>query len=254
MKIVDTHAHLHFPRCEKDLESIISRFRKSGGEFLLNIGIDVEDSKKALEYAKRFGFYAAVGVHPHESKKVNEDFLQELMSLAQDNNVTAIGEIGLDYYRNLSPKEIQKEVFQSQIDLATALGKPIVVHIRDAYEDAYNILKNSDLPNTPGIIHAFSADSEWALKFVKLGFFLGIGGPITYPKNEHLREAVRAVGIDNILTETDCPYLPPQKFRGKRNEPSYVKFVLEKIAEILQMPVEEVAERIYKNVQEVFSI
>jgi len=252
LKIVDTHAHIHFPRCRNDLEDIIKRFKENGGVFLLNIGVDIEDSKKALEYAKRFGFYAAVGIHPHETKDAPQDFLQKLMELANDENVRAIGEIGLDYYRNLSPKEIQKELFQSQIDLATALGKPIVVHIRDAYEDAYEILKNSELPDPPGVIHAFSANSEWALKFVKLGFFLGIGGPVTYPKNDRLREAVRVVGVDNILTETDCPYLPPQKFRGRRNEPSYIRFILEKIAEVLQIPIEEVAERIYKNVQEVF--
>jgi len=250
--MVDTHAHLHFSRFRGDVEDIVRRFRENGGVFLLNIGVDIEDSKRALEYAKRFGFYAAVGIHPHETKDAPENFLQQLMKLAEDSKVRAIGEIGLDYYRNLSPKEIQRELFQSQIDLATALRKPIVVHIRDAYEDAYEILKNSELPDPPGVIHAFSADSDWALKFVKLGFFLGIGGPITYPKNGKLREAVRVVGVDNILTETDCPYLPPQKFRGRRNEPSYVKFMLEKIAEVLQMPVEEVAERIYKNTQEVF--
>ncbi|MCD6450061.1 MAG: TatD family hydrolase [Thermotogaceae bacterium] len=254
MKIVDTHAHIHFPRCETDVEDIISRFKENGGTFLLNIGIDIEDSKKAIEYAEKYDFYAAVGVHPHESKNAGETFLQDLMKLAQDSKVLAIGEMGLDYYRNLSPKEVQKEIFQAQIDLATALGKPIVVHIRDAYEDAYQILKNSDLPDPPGIIHAFSADAEWALKFVKLGFFLGIGGPVTYPKNEKLRDAIKAVGIDNILTETDCPYLPPQKYRGKRNEPSYVKYVLEKIADVLQMPVDLVAEKIYKNVREVFSL
>ncbi len=252
MKLVDSHAHLHFPRCLKDLEEIVKRFKDSGGAYLINVGINVEDSKKAIETAKRFGFKAAVGVHPHDSKDVSESYIEELEKLAKDESVVAIGETGLDYYRNFSPREIQKRVFKEQIELAKSLGKPLIIHVREAYGDAYKILSNADLPDPPGVIHAFSADKDWALKFIKLGFMIGVGGTVTYPRNEKLRRVVQAVGIENILTETDCPYLPPQKFRGRRNEPSYVSFVLEKIADLLQLEIEEASEVIYKSVLEVF--
>ncbi len=252
MGYADTHAHIHFPRFKKDLDDVVKRFKDTGGEFLLNIGVNIEDSKKALEYAKKYGFKAAVGVHPHDSKDVDEHFLEHLQDIIKDVDVVAIGECGLDYYRNISPKDVQKEIFQSQIDLAAMLNMPLVIHIRDAYEDAYEILSCSDLPDPPGVIHAFSADREWALKFVKLGFFLGIGGPATYPKNHYLREAVKAVGVQNILTETDSPYLPPQKLRGRRNEPSYVRFVIEKLSEILDMNYEDISKITLENALEVF--
>ena len=252
MGYADTHAHIHFPKFRNDLDDVVKRFRETGGEFLLNIGVNIKDSKIALEYAKRYGFKSAVGIHPHDSKDAGEHFLEELQDLIKDESVVAIGECGLDYYRNISPKDIQKEVFQSQIDLAAMLNIPLVVHIRDAYEDAYEILSKSQLPDPPGVIHAFSADREWALKFVKLGFFLGIGGPVTYPKNHSLREAVKAVGVQNVLTETDSPYLPPQRFRGKRNEPSYVRFVIDKLAELFDMSYEEVSRITLENALEVF--
>ena len=252
MGYADTHAHIHFPKFRTDVDNVVKRFKETGGRFLLNIGVNVEDSKEALRYAKRYGFKAAVGIHPHDSKDSGEHFLEELQRLIEDEDVVALGECGLDYYRNISPKEIQKDVFQSQIDLAAMFNIPLVVHIRDAYEDAYEILSKSQLPDPPGVIHAFSADKDWALKFVKLGFFLGIGGPVTYPKNSYLREAVRSVGLKNILTETDSPYLPPQRFRGRRNEPSYVRFVIERLAELFGMTYDEVSSITLKNALEVF--
>ena len=252
MRFADTHAHLHFPKFRNDLDEVVSRFKRLGGEFLLNIGVNLEDSELAVEYAKMYGFKAAVGIHPHDSKDAPRNFLEVLERFLKDESVVAIGECGLDYYRNLSPKEIQKEVFQYQVDLAAAFNVPLVVHIRDAYEDAYEILSSSQLPNPPGVIHAFSADREWAVKFVKLGFFIGIGGPVTYPKNDKLRQAVRAVGIGNILTETDSPYLPPQKYRGRRNEPSYVVYVIEEISKVLNLSPEEAGEITLKNALEVF--
>ncbi len=252
MRIVDTHAHLQFPKFSKDLDEVVERFKNAGGVFLLNVGINLKDSKEALKVAKKYGFKVSVGVHPHDSKDVSDDYIQKLQNLAMDEDVVAIGETGLDYYRDFSPRDVQKRVFQEQIDLATLLNKPLVVHIRSAYRDAYEILSTSQLPDPPGVIHAFSADYEWALKFVKLGFLIGIGGPVTYPKNEKLREVVKKIGLKNIVTETDCPYLPPQQFRGKRNEPSYVFYVLKFLAGILEMDLESVAEEIYNNTVGVF--
>ncbi len=252
MILVDTHAHLHFGRFSSDVDDVVERFKREGGKYLINIGINVEDSEKALKTARKYGFKAAVGVHPHDSKSVPKNYIERLEELAKDKNVVAIGEIGLDYYRNLSPKEVQKKVFIEQIELAEALKKPLIIHVRQAYEDVYEILSSVDLPDPPGVIHAFSADLDWALKFIKLGFMLGIGGTVTYPKNEKLRNVVKGVGIDSILTETDCPYLPPQPFRGRRNEPLYVKYVLEKISDLLNISVEEAGKKILNNAMEVF--
>ncbi|KUK20238.1 MAG: TatD DNase family protein [Pseudothermotoga sp.] len=255
MKFVDTHAHLHFPQFKDDLDKIISLFKSKQIEFIVNVGIDVEDSKRALELSKRSeNIFCAVGVHPHEAEKVEKDYIKQLEKLAKDDKVVALGEMGLDYYRNLSPKEEQLKIFREQLILAKELDLPVILHIRNAYDDAYKLLSQIGLPGPGGVVHAFSADTEWALKFVRLGAFIGIGGPITYPKNHSLRSVVRVVGIENILSETDCPYLPPQQFRGKRNEPAYVRIVVEKISEILNQNVQKVSDVLLGNAKELFSI
>ncbi len=276
MKFADTHAHLHFPHFEKDLDQLVRLFPYKGVEFVVNVGVDVKDSKKALEVALKYDrVYCSVGVHPHEASKVEPGYLEKLEQLCKEQKVVAIGETGLDYYRNLSTREDQVRVFKEQLMLAKELDLPIIVHIRDAYEDAYKILSDIGLSTKGGVIHAFSADGEWALKFAQLGFFIGVGGPVTYPKNLSLKyaqlgffigvggpvtypknlslkSAVRLVGVENILTETDCPYLPPQQFRGKRNEPAYIRLVLEEIAKILDEDIEQVAQATLQNAMELF--
>ncbi len=253
MVLVDTHAHLHFRRCLNDLEEIVERFKSSGGRFLINVGINIEDSKEALKIARRFGFKASAGIHPHDSRDAPPNFTDELREILSREDVVAVGETGLDFYRDLSPREVQEEVFKAQIDLAREIGKPLIVHVREAYDEVYEILKDSDLPDPPGVIHSFSADETWAKRFVDLGFVLGIGGPITYPKNHHLREAVRFVGLENVVVETDCPYLPPQRFRGKRNEPVRVFHVLEEISRVLGEDLESVANAVFENALRTFS-
>ncbi|MBT1247978.1 MULTISPECIES: TatD family hydrolase [unclassified Thermosipho (in: thermotogales)] len=248
MRFVDTHAHLHMKHFDKDRKEIIEKLNDF--PFLVNVATNIEDSYLSLSLAKNYKkIYATVGVHPHDSKDVSKDYLGVLEKLAKDEKVVAIGEIGLDYYRNISPFEIQQKVFTEQLILAKELNLPVVVHIRDAYEDAYNIIEM--IGHFNGVIHAFSGDNEYALKFVKLGFFLGIGGPVTYKKNENLRDVVRLVGEENIVSETDCPYLPPQPFRGKRNEPGYVRFVVEEINRVLG---EDVSETLVKNAAELFEV
>ncbi len=254
MKFADTHAHLHFPHFNHDLEQLIKSFPSKGVEFVVNVGIDVKDSEQALALAIKYErIYCSVGIHPHEASKVESDYVEKLEKLSKHEKVVAIGETGLDYYRNLSSHDDQKKVFREQVILARELDLPVIIHIRDAYEDAYRILCEIGLPSKGGVVHAFSADSEWALKFVEMGLFIGIGGPITYPKNVTLKSVVRAVGLENILTETDCPYLPPQQFRGKRNEPSYIRFVLEEIASILNEKIDHVARVTLENAKELFS-
>ncbi|APT73894.1 hydrolase TatD [Thermosipho melanesiensis] len=248
--MVDTHAHLHMKHFNKDREEVIKKFKDDGILFVVNVATNLKDSVSCIELARKYNkIYATVGVHPHDSKDVPKKYLEKLNNLAQNFKVVAIGEIGLDYYRNISPVEVQQKVFTEQLILAKELDLPVIVHIRDAYEDAYNIIEM--IGHFKGVIHAFSGDKEYALKFVKLGFMLGIGGPVTYKKNENLRNVVRLVGEENIVTETDCPYLPPQPFRGKRNEPSYVKYVVEEINRILD---NDVAETLVKNAAELFEV
>ncbi|MGB9819973.1 MAG: TatD family hydrolase [Pseudothermotoga sp.] len=254
MRLVDTHAHLHFSQFRNDFENIIDRFVADGIEFVVNVGIDVDDSVQALSLSKMSNrILCSVGVHPHEAGKVTKDYIDRLRELAQDKKVVSIGETGLDYYRNLSSKEDQKRVFSEQLVLAKELDLPVIIHIRDAYEDAYEILSKIGLPNAGGVIHAFSADTSWALKFIELGAFIGIGGPLTYPKNITLKNVVRAVGAENIVTETDCPYLPPNQFRGKRNEPAYVRFVVEEISKILNESLQDLSSKLLQNAKELFA-
>jgi len=252
MNFVDTHAHLQMKHFENDREEIIKNFENAGIFFVINVGTNIEDSIISAEFSRKYNkIFSSIGIHPHDSKNAPENYLEKLEELSKNDKVVAIGEIGLDYFRNFSPKEIQQKVFTEQLLLAKELQLPVIIHIRDAYEDAYSILESFGPFEKGGVIHSFSADSEWALKFVKLGFYLGIGGPITYKKNKILREVVRMVGEDNILTETDCPYLPPQPFRGKRNEPAYVKYVVETINDIIGYDVSEI---LIKNAVELFEV
>ncbi|WP_448374791.1 TatD family hydrolase [Fervidobacterium sp.] len=253
-KLVDTHAHLHMNQFKHDFENVLSRTKNLF--FVLNVSTNLNDIEPTIQIAKRLpNIYAAIGIHPHDSKEAAEQgkkYLDYIESKATHlNKVIAIGEIGLDYYRNISPVDVQKKVFAEQIALAQELGLPIILHIRDAYEDAYDIVKTFHSDNLRGIVHSFSSDENWAKKFVKLGFKIGIGGPVTYPKNEMLRNVVKIIGKENIVTETDCPYLPPQPFRGKRNEPVYVSYVYDELIKLLGTSV---LEAIWKNVQEVFKI
>lgn len=255
MRIVDTHAHLHFAQFAKDVDRIIKQFNNNGIEFVVNVGISVEDSERALSLSDQYDrVYCSIGVHPHEAAKVDRSYIDRFREMALNKNVVAVGETGLDYYRNISPKDDQLRVFAEQIMLSHELNLPLIIHIRDAYKDAYDLLKDLGLPPAGGVIHAFSADSSWAMKFVELGAFLGIGGPITYPKNNKLRSAVLCVGLDNIVTETDCPYLPPQAFRGKRNEPRYISLVIEEIARVLKEDIDVVSQTLLSNAKELFMI
>ncbi|MCX7813198.1 MAG: TatD family hydrolase [Pseudothermotoga sp.] len=253
MRLVDTHAHLHFHHFEKDLEQVLQKLDSYNFAFVVNVGINIEDSKRTVSFCEKHEkIYCSIGVHPHEAGKVNDDFLENLEQLLSCKKVVAIGECGLDYYRMFSDRDQQRRVFEAQLKFAKEVDLPVIVHIRDAYAEAYEIINRVGLPMRGGVVHAFSADEEWALKFVELGMYIGIGGPLTYPSNHTLKRIVRTIGIENVLSETDCPYLAPQPVRGKRNEPVYVRFVVEEIAKILNMNLEEVSERLVNNAEELF--
>jgi len=251
MRLIDSHAHLDDRAFAKDRAAVIARaFGEGIG--VITIGADLESSREAVRLAKRHrGIWATVGVHPHDAKAVTPEVLAELEALAE--GAVGIGEIGLDYYRDLSPRNVQRRAFEQQLALAKRVNLPIALHNRDSTDDFLAILKNHG-PEYRGVNHSFLGDRPQAEAFLALGLHLGIGGPITFPKNQGLRDAVRVIPLDRILLETDCPYLTPIPYRGRRNEPAYVRYVAEAIAELKSVPVDEVCRQTTENVKRLFSL
>lgn len=240
--MIDTHAHLDFVQYDNDRDQIIDECRANGVKAIVNIGVDLETSRAAVALAEKHDFiYATVGYHPHEARHLNDDKFAEIKKLARHPRVVAIGEIGLDYYRNLSPKEAQLKALAKQLDLADELNLPVVFHIRQALAETFDILDKRDRHR--GILHAFPGDDAEAARGVEMGCFIAFGGPITYPKSRGPQVAA-SIPISRLVTETDCPYLPPQRFRGKRNRPDYIRYVLEKLAEVFPRYSYEDIERI----------
>ncbi len=249
--LVDTHCHLNLEEFDNDRDQVIKRARENGINNILIPGIDIETSKTAIQCAHRFEqIYAAVGVHPNSGLSWTEKSLTELNQLIVDKKVLAIGEIGLDYYRKYAPKEIQLTIFSLQLEFATKAGLPVIVHNRDASEVIKDLLINwqedlaknqSKLADHPGVLHSFSGSADMAAEMAAHHFKLGISGVVTYRNAQNLQEVVTSLPLECLLIETDAPYLTPHPFRGKRNEPSNVRIVAEKIAEIKGIPVEQVA-------------
>lgn len=246
MNYVETHCHLDFPQFHRDMEKTILRSFQAGLIFLINVGTDIRSSETSVNLASRYHeVYASVGVHPHEARKNLTSLNNKLIPLIKHPKAVAVGEIGLDYYRNLSTQEDQKEVFSQQLKLAKQYRKPVILHCRDAYRDLLNILDQEYLRDLgdmlPGVVHSFSAGPSYLQEFLRRGFYIGFNNMITYPDNMSLIESVKKTPLDRILLETDSPYLPPQALRGQRNEPQHVVDVAQMIAEIKQIDIEEVA-------------
>jgi TatD DNase family protein len=254
--LFDTHAHLHFPEFAADLSAVLQRARAAGIRFMVTIGTDVEGSRAALALAERNPeVYAAVGIHPHDAAQADEVALEELERLAQASpKVVAIGETGLDYYRDLSPREAQVRVFSFQLNLARRLGKPVLVHCREAHADAREILRLEGVPGVGGIMHCFSGDQAVARRCLDLGLLISLAGPVTYPNARKLPEVVKLTPADRLVVETDCPFLPPQPYRGKRNEPSYLPITAARVAELKRLPVEDLGSRMSTNALTLFGI
>jgi len=254
--LIDTHAHLDDRRFNRDRDRVIERAKKEGITTIIHIGFDKESSLNACSMAEKYeDIYAAVGVHPHDAKDASDDVLELIYNLAKTKKkVVAVGEIGLDYYRDLSPRDVQKRVFSHQIALAKELDLPIVVHDRDAHGDVLKILKEERAGRVGGILHCFSGSREMAEECIKMGLYISFAGPITYSNARRLVEVARYVPLDRFLVETDCPYLTPEPYRGKRNEPAYVKLVAQKAAEIKGITFEELAKITTANAKEVFRI
>lgn len=249
---VETHTHLDL--IKRNTEGVVKEAVEKGVIKLITVGIDLESSRLALEFASRFeGIYAAVGFHPHEAKFLDEKKLKELEKLAMKDRVVAIGETGLDYYREHSSRVCQLEAFKKQINLARKLNLPLIIHSREAHEDTLKILAE-EAKGLKILFHCFSGDIKMAQLCIERGYYLGIGGVITFNNAKKLRAVVEQVPMENLVLETDSPYLAPHPFRGKPNEPKYIPLIAKKIAEIKRISIEEVAKITSINCKEIFGI
>ena len=253
--LVDSHAHLEMTDFRKDLEEVIQRAKDSGVDTIFTVGTEKKDWTRALEIADSHPFiYAILGVHPHNAKEIDDQTYPTLMKLCRHKKVKAYGEIGLDFFRNRSPREIQIQRFREQIGLARDLNLPIVVHDRDAHQETLDILKSEKAEKCGGIIHCFSGDYEMAKKCLDMGFCISVPGSITFKNAEPFRDIVRRLPLEALLVETDAPYITPVPFRGKRNEPSYVRYTAEKVAEVKGVSFEKIAEVTTQNALRVFRV
>lgn len=253
MTLIDTHAHLDMPQFEEDLEIVLTRSREKGIAEIITVGTDISSSKKAIALAEKCHFiWAAVGIHPHDAKTFNESTYLMLKEMASHKKVVAIGEVGLDFYRNLSPHEKQVYAFKSQIKLARELGKPLIIHCRDATSEVWQVLKEENGFSLGGVWHCFPGDIALAKACIKNGFFISIGGIITFPKAERLKALVREISLEHILLETDAPFLAPVPMRGRRNEPSFLYFIAQEIARLKQKKIGEVAKKTTENTRYLF--
>ncbi len=258
--MIDTHGHLNFEAFVEDYREVIARSEQGGIKAIVNVGSQFETSAKALRIAEESKIcFASIGVHPIHSSGVQDlgkkEIFTKLSKLAENKKVVAIGETGLDYY-HLPPdspaeaRQEQKELFRIHLEAAEKKKLPIILHCRNAYEDLLEILPKG----TKGVIHCFCGSKEIAQKFLNLGFYIGFTGMITYPGNQFLEEAVKAVPLEKILAETDCPYLAPQAKRGERNEPLFVRYVILKIAEVLGLTLQQVEQATDQNARRLFEL
>jgi TatD DNase family protein len=253
--MIDTHAHVQDRAFDGDRPEMLERARAAGVNRIVTIGCDLEDSARALEAAERYGLFASAGVHPHEAAAAPPDVADRLRALVRrgGSRVVALGETGFDFYYLHSPRDAQKAVLEAHIELAKELGLPLVFHVRDAFDDFVAVLRERFEPPLRGVVHCFTGDAREANTYVEeFGLFLGIGGVLTFKSAEPLRDAVRAVGLDAIVLETDCPYLAPVPHRGKRNEPAYVARTAEALAALLGRCSAEIAAATKRNASRLF--
>ena len=253
--LFDSHAHLTDNRFDSDRKDVIEKAIQAGISGIINPGACMKSSEASVELSKEYDLiYAAVGIHPHDAKEAKEADYDKLRCWLQNEpKVIAVGEIGLDYYYDFSPKDVQREVFIRQLQLAKETGLPVIIHNRDSHGDMMEILRR-EARGVKGVLHCYSGSVEMARELLQMGFYLSFAGPLTYKNAAKLPDVVKEVPLERILIETDCPYLTPQPYRGKRNEPSYVRFVAEKIAELKGKSWQEVAETTKENTLLLFNI
>ena len=256
--MIDSHSHLDFSQFDADREAVIARAREAGLVAIVNAGASLESSRASVALADQVDFvYATVGIHPHDAKTANRAALAELRALAQHPKVVAVGEIGLDYYRDLSPRPVQRRAFADQLALAAELELPVVIHSRSgnqdcrAHDDVLDILHDW---NGIGVMHSYAAGPERLEDVLEMGFYISISGPVTFKNAGRLREVAAKVPLDRLLIETDCPYLTPEPHRGKRNEPSYVRYVAQTIARIRNVTPKKIGLATTDNARRLFKI
>lgn len=251
----DTHAHLDDECFKNDQEQVIERAKNAGISLIVNVGYNLISANNTVELTKKYDYiYGAVGMHPHHAIDADERTLSELKLMSKEPKIVAIGEIGLDYYYDNSPRDIQRLVFRKQIQLAKELKMPIIIHDRDAHQEVYDIVKEEKAEEVGGIFHCYSGSLEMAKEILKLGFYISFAGPVTFKNAHKLKEIAREIPLDRILIETDCPYLTPVPYRGKRNEPAYVLNTAKEIANIKGLSAEELAKITCDNGKRVFGI
>ena len=253
--LIDTHCHLNDEKLLCDVDRIVDDFAKDNLESAICVGYDMPSSELAVTLANKYGkVYAAVGVHPHDADTLDDEACQRLLELTKDGKVVGFGEIGLDYYYDLSEREVQKSAFAKQIELANQASLPVVLHVRDAYEDTRKILFDMRNYIQNGLLlHCYSGSSEYVKIFDKLGAYYAFGGAITFKNAKHNLESLAVVAKDRLLLETDCPYMTPVPYRGKTNEPRYVALVAQKAAEALGVSVEEIENITTQNAKRLFA-
>ncbi|MBJ6723859.1 TatD family hydrolase [Geomesophilobacter sediminis] len=256
MELIDSHAHIYGEDYAADFPEMLERAQEAGLTNIVVVGADLESSREACKVAAAFDhIYCAVGIHPHEADLVTEEMYQEIRELALNNpKVVAIGEIGLDFYRDRSSRPAQEELFRRFIRMSRELSLPIIIHDRDAHDRVMAIVREEKAGEFGGVFHCFSGDLAMAQECIELGFYISIPGTVTYPSNEALREVVRGVKIEHLLVETDCPYLTPVPHRGKRNEPSFVRYAAERVAEVKGLSPEDVGRITSMNTRNLFGI
>ena len=253
--LFDTHVHLNAEQYKEDLEEVIKRAQSEGVTNMVVVGFDRPTIEKAMLLVEKYDFlYASVGWHPVDAIDMTEADLDWIEELSSHPKVVALGEMGLDYYWDKSPKDIQKEVFRKQIALAKRVKLPIIIHNREATQDIVDILKEEGAEEIGGIMHCFSGSEEIAKECMKMNFYISFGGPVTFKNAKKVKEVAADIPLDYLLIETDCPYLTPHPFRGKRNEPAHVKLVAEEIARLKDLPFEEIARVTTENAKKLFGI
>lgn len=253
--LIDSHAHLELPPLNHQTGKIIERASQAGVAAIVCVGIDLDDARRTLEIVDQFDHvFACLGFHPHNAKDVASRGLAEMEELARHPKVVGYGEIGLDFFRNLSPRDRQIGVFQDQMTLAKGLAKPIVIHLRNAYDEGLMMLERAAPFEHGGVIHCFSGDATHAVRALDLGFHISIPGTVTYKKNDALRSIVKGLPEQRLLLETDCPFLAPEPLRGKDNEPAYIVHTAAAVAAVRNVSFEEIARTTSENAVRVFGL
>lgn len=247
----ESHAHYDDGRFKNDREEILNLLPSCGIDYVINVGCDMKSSRESIKMAEKYDYiYAAVGVHPHDAENMKESDLDEIRQMSNHKKVVAIGEIGLDFYYDNSPRDVQRYWFKRQLEIIKELNKPVIIHSRDASQETFDIIKESGVKK--GVIHCYSGSAQMAMDYVKMGFYIGVGGVVTFSNAKKLVEVVEAIQLEQILIETDSPYLSPIPNRGKRNDSRNLQFVVEKIAKIKDISPEKVANITKLNAKQLF--